>query len=139
MSEGNFAEHRANACTEQYGFCSEVYREVRSETAGDGSAQPWSRRDSSLSIWREWRVPGGWRAAILDDRGITPTVPHVPVPLYPLVDAFDGEDPSVTLDELLGDGRHNHVTAVKPGAKIRLPEPFGLELDTSRFPGSDTW
>lgn len=61
---------------------------------------------------------------------------HAPVPLYLLIDAWDEAGPSVTLYEQPGNGRYNHAMTVDFGAKIRLPEPFDVELDTSRFPGT---
>ena len=64
---------------------------------------------------------------------------HAPVPLYLLVDGWDEAGPSVTLHEQPGNGRYNKATTVDFGGKIRLPEPFGLEIDTSRFPGPDQW
>ncbi|MEU4284336.1 MULTISPECIES: Uma2 family endonuclease [Nocardiopsis] len=64
---------------------------------------------------------------------------HAPVPLYLLIDAWDEAGPSVTLYEQPGNGRYNHATTVDFGAKIRLPEPFDVDLDTSRFPGPDQW
>ncbi|MGW9554404.1 Uma2 family endonuclease [Nocardiopsis sp. NPDC055551] len=64
---------------------------------------------------------------------------HAPVPLYLLVDAWDETGPSVTLYEQPGNGRYNHATTVDFGEKIRLPEPFDLEIDTSRFPRPDQW
>ncbi|KOX16989.1 restriction endonuclease [Nocardiopsis sp. NRRL B-16309] len=64
---------------------------------------------------------------------------HGPVPLYLLVDAWDENGPSVTLYELPGNGRYNHATTVDFGEKITLPEPFGLDIDTSKFPGPDSW
>ncbi|MEE2053859.1 Uma2 family endonuclease [Nocardiopsis tropica] len=64
---------------------------------------------------------------------------HAPVPLYLLIDAWDDMGPSVTLYEQPGNGRYNHATTVEFGEKIGLPEPFGLEIDTSRFPRPDQW
>ncbi|WP_191269114.1 Uma2 family endonuclease [Nocardiopsis terrae] len=64
---------------------------------------------------------------------------HAPIPLYLLVDAWDENGPSVTLYEQPGNGRYNQATTADFGDKIRLPEPFGLEIDTSRFPGPDEW
>ena len=64
---------------------------------------------------------------------------HGPVPLYLLIDAWDENGPSVTLYEQPGNGRYNQATTVDFGDKIRLPEPFDLEIDTSRFPGPDEW
>lgn len=64
---------------------------------------------------------------------------HAPVPLYLLVDAWDESGPSGTLYEQPGNGRYNHATTVDFDEKIRLPEPFGLEIDTSRFPRPDQW
>lgn len=64
---------------------------------------------------------------------------HAPVPLYLLVDAWDETGPSVTLYEQPGNGRYNHATTVDFGEKIRLPEPFDLEIDTSRFPRPEQW
>lgn len=64
---------------------------------------------------------------------------HAPVPLYLLVDAWDETGPSVTLYEQPGNGRYNHATTVDFGEKIRLPESFDLEIDTSRFPRPEQW
>lgn len=64
---------------------------------------------------------------------------HAPVPLYLLVDAWDETGPSVTLYEQPGNGRYNHATTVDFGEKIRLPELFDLEIDTSRFPRPEQW
>lgn len=64
---------------------------------------------------------------------------HAPVPLYLLVDAWDETGPSVTLYEQPGNGRYNHATTVDFGEKIRLPESFDLEIDTSRFPCLEQW
>lgn len=64
---------------------------------------------------------------------------HTPVPLYLLVDAWDEVGPSVTLYEQPDNGRYNHSTTVPFGGRIRLPEPFDLEIDTSEFPGPDQW
>ena len=64
---------------------------------------------------------------------------HGPIPLYLLVDAWDEAGPSVTLYEQPGNGRYNQATTVDFGDKIRLPEPFAVEIDTSRFPGPDQW
>ncbi|MCY9786054.1 Uma2 family endonuclease [Nocardiopsis sp. EMB25] len=61
------------------------------------------------------------------------------VPLYLLIDAWDGMGPSVSLHEQPSNGRYKHTSIVEFGEKIRLPEPFDLELDTSRFPGPDKW
>ena len=64
---------------------------------------------------------------------------HVPVPLYLLIDAWDEAGPSVTLYEQPGNGRYDHATTVDFGAKVRLPAPFDIEIDTSRFPPPDQW
>nr|WP_026118294.1 Uma2 family endonuclease [Nocardiopsis salina] len=64
---------------------------------------------------------------------------HAPVPLYLLIDAWDETGPSVTLYEQPGNGRYNQATTVSFGEKLTLPEPFDVDLDTSRFPLPDQW
>ncbi|MFV2195659.1 Uma2 family endonuclease [Nocardiopsis sp. LOL_012] len=64
---------------------------------------------------------------------------YAAIPLYLLIDAWDEHGPSVTLYEQPDSGRYNHAATVNFGGKVRLPEPFGLELDTSRFPGPEQW
>ncbi|WP_223830419.1 hypothetical protein [Nocardiopsis quinghaiensis] len=54
-------------------------------------------------------------------------------------DAWDEAGPSVTLHEQPGNGRYDHATTVDLGVRIRLPAPFDVELDTSRFPGPEQW
>lgn len=64
---------------------------------------------------------------------------HGPVPLYLLIDAWADAGPSVTLYEKPGNGMYHKATSVLFGESIQLPDPFGIELDTSRFPTPDQW
>ncbi|WP_306365827.1 Uma2 family endonuclease [Nocardiopsis sp. CC223A] len=64
---------------------------------------------------------------------------HAPVPLYLLIDAWADAGPSVTLYENPGNGMYHKATSVLFGETIELPDPFGIELDTSRFPAPDQW
>ncbi|OUD01123.1 hypothetical protein CA983_21890 [Streptomyces swartbergensis] len=56
------------------------------------------------------------------------------VPLYLLVDGSAPGGPTVTLYGEPKDGVYRLLRAGKFGERIRLPEPFGLELDTGEFP-----
>jgi Uma2 family endonuclease len=56
-----------------------------------------------------------------------------PVPLYLLIDRFADSGPSVTLFSEPLDGHYRHSEQVPFGAKITVPEPFGLVLDTKEF------
>ena len=56
-----------------------------------------------------------------------------PVPLYLLIDRFADSGPSVTLFSEPVDGHYRHSEQVPFGAKITVPEPFDLVLDTKEF------
>jgi Uma2 family endonuclease len=56
------------------------------------------------------------------------------VPLYLLVDSWAPGGPTVTLYGEPKDGVYRTLRAGKFGEDIRLPEPFGLVLDTAAFP-----
>ncbi|WP_031470921.1 Uma2 family endonuclease [Sciscionella sediminilitoris] len=58
---------------------------------------------------------------------------HGGVPLYVLVDRYDEDGPSVTLFSDPVDGHYQRASRSPFGAKVALPEPFGIELDTSGF------
>ncbi|MFL1376225.1 MULTISPECIES: Uma2 family endonuclease [unclassified Nocardiopsis] len=62
---------------------------------------------------------------------------HAPVPLYLLIDAWADGGPSVTLYGQPGNGMYHQATSVRFGETIELPEPLGIELDTSLFPTPD--
>ncbi|MEU5580083.1 Uma2 family endonuclease [Streptomyces huasconensis] len=56
------------------------------------------------------------------------------IPLYLLIDRWAPGGPTITLyGEPAGDV-HRVLQACKFGDTVRLPEPFGLDLDTSAFP-----
>ncbi|PJE94798.1 hypothetical protein CUT44_26985 [Streptomyces carminius] len=55
------------------------------------------------------------------------------VPLYLLVDPLDGEGSATVFAEPDGAGRYRVEHRVLFGEKLALPEPFGLEIDTSAF------
>jgi len=56
------------------------------------------------------------------------------VPLYVLIDKFD-KPPTVTLFSQPGEGGYGRRQAAGAGEPLRLPEPFGIELDTARLLG----
>ncbi|WP_416977019.1 Uma2 family endonuclease [Streptomyces sp. T028] len=56
------------------------------------------------------------------------------VPLYLLIDALAPEGPTVSLYGEPQQGAYRLLSACRFGDVIRLPEPFGLKLDTSEFP-----
>jgi Uma2 family endonuclease len=58
---------------------------------------------------------------------------HAGVPQYLLIDRFDEDGPAVSLFSDPVDGHYQHITRIPFGEKISLPEPFGLDLDTSAF------
>ncbi|GAA1110299.1 Uma2 family endonuclease [Nocardiopsis composta] len=61
---------------------------------------------------------------------------HGPVPLYLLIDRWDpvqGE-PAATLYSKPVNGRYTNVQRVPFGEAVKLPEPFGFDLDTAEFP-----
>jgi Uma2 family endonuclease len=55
------------------------------------------------------------------------------VPLYLLIDRYDGNGHVTLFAKPSGDG-YQELQRVLFGSKILLPEPFDAELDTSRFP-----
>ncbi|GAA2048218.1 MULTISPECIES: Uma2 family endonuclease [Streptomyces] len=56
------------------------------------------------------------------------------VPLYLLVDALGAAGPMVTLFGSPVSGVYRTLASVKFGEPVLVPEPLGLELDTSSFP-----
>jgi Uma2 family endonuclease len=56
------------------------------------------------------------------------------VPLYLLIDRF-ASPPSVTLFSKPGPDRYAEQQTVPAGQPLRLPEPFGIDLDTARLLG----
>jgi Uma2 family endonuclease len=56
------------------------------------------------------------------------------VPLYVLIDRFD-KPPAVTLFSQPGEGGYGRRQAAAAGDPLRLPEPFGIDLDTARLLG----
>ncbi|MFF5977637.1 Uma2 family endonuclease [Streptomyces olindensis] len=58
------------------------------------------------------------------------------VPLYLLVDGLAPGGPTVTLYGEPKEGVYRLLQAGKFGERIRLPAPFGLELDTGSFHGA---
>jgi Uma2 family endonuclease len=59
---------------------------------------------------------------------------HGHVPLYLLIDRWARPNPSVTLFSEPEKGDYRRDVRVPFGEKIKLPEPFDLEVDTSDFP-----
>ncbi len=55
------------------------------------------------------------------------------VPVYMMVDRHDREGTVRVFSEPDGSGRYQHYDTVAFGKPIRLPEPFDIEIDTSRF------
>ncbi len=59
---------------------------------------------------------------------------HAGVPLFLLIDRFAEEAPTVFLhSEPSPSGFYRHTHRVPFGEQIKLPEPFGLSLDTVEF------
>ncbi|KUJ69782.1 restriction endonuclease [Streptomyces albus subsp. albus] len=58
---------------------------------------------------------------------------HAPVPLYLLVDRWHEGGPTVTLFSDPSGGVYQSSVQVPFGKSVELPEPFGIELDTSVF------
>ncbi|MFD3935564.1 Uma2 family endonuclease [Streptomyces sp. NPDC058611] len=56
------------------------------------------------------------------------------VPLYLLIDPHMSGSPTVHLYGEPQNGTYRLLSVVKFGDPVRLPEPFGLTLDTSAFP-----
>jgi Uma2 family endonuclease len=59
---------------------------------------------------------------------------HAPVPIYLLIDRFDEAGPTVTLFEEPENGAYRRAVRVPFGEPVKLPDPFGVELDTQDFP-----
>ncbi|MFI6287142.1 Uma2 family endonuclease [Streptomyces sp. NPDC051018] len=59
---------------------------------------------------------------------------HAGVPLYLLIDGWASGGPTATLYGEPENGVYRVLQAAKFGDPIRLPAPFGLDLDTSSFP-----
>ncbi|NYH79084.1 Uma2 family endonuclease [Actinopolyspora biskrensis] len=55
------------------------------------------------------------------------------VPLYLLVDRHAPDEPAVSLYSEPSDGHYRRLVRVPFGESLTVPEPFGLELDTSDF------
>ncbi|WP_236793982.1 Uma2 family endonuclease [Amycolatopsis sp. GM8] len=58
---------------------------------------------------------------------------HGSIPRYLLIDQLDDEGPAVTLFVEPIDGVYSKTIRVPFGMPIEIGEPFGIELDTSRF------
>ncbi|HVV18121.1 MAG TPA: Uma2 family endonuclease [Pseudonocardiaceae bacterium] len=58
---------------------------------------------------------------------------HAAVPQYLLIDRFDDDGPSITLFTEPVDGHYEQIHRLPFGREVRLPEPFEVDLDTSRF------
>lgn len=56
------------------------------------------------------------------------------IPLYLLIDVWAPAGSTVTLYEEPTGDVYRLVRTVKFGDTIRLPEPFGMDLDTGVFP-----
>ena len=59
---------------------------------------------------------------------------HAPVPHYLLIDPWDRQGPAVTLHSDPRRGAYQRVERVPYGAKILLPSPVDMVLDTAQFP-----
>jgi Uma2 family endonuclease len=62
------------------------------------------------------------------------TYAHGPVPLYLLIDRWDKDGAAVTLYSEPDGKVYQRTHRVEFGQTINLPEPFGIDLDTSNFP-----
>ncbi|MFI1383246.1 hypothetical protein [Embleya sp. NPDC020886] len=85
-----------------------------------------------VTMWQGLDVPEGRRAEF-DGENITMSPP----PLHghePVVDRWDPTGPSVTLFSEPDGGQYRRFLHVAYGKTIRIPEPFGIDLDTSDFP-----
>jgi Uma2 family endonuclease len=58
---------------------------------------------------------------------------HAGVPQYLLIDRFDEDGPAVMLFSEPVDGHYQHVVRIPFGERIKLHDPFAIELDTSGF------
>lgn len=56
------------------------------------------------------------------------------VPLYLLLDPWQSDKPTATLFGEPRDGTYRVLDSVEYGGSLRLPEPFGLDVDTGAFP-----
>lgn len=56
------------------------------------------------------------------------------VPLYLLIDGLAPGGPMITLYGEPTDGVYRILRAVRFGEPVKLPEPFGLTIDTAEFP-----
>ena len=59
---------------------------------------------------------------------------HGPVPLYLLIDRWDKDGAAVTLYSQPDGKVYQRTQRVDFGSSITIPEPFGIDLDTSGFP-----
>ncbi|GCD98869.1 hypothetical protein EHYA_06580 [Embleya hyalina] len=59
---------------------------------------------------------------------------HGPIPLYLLVDRWDKDGPAATLYSEPDGKVYQRVQRVDFGGAVVIPDPFGIELDTSGFP-----
>ncbi|MFP8962067.1 Uma2 family endonuclease [Streptomyces nanhaiensis] len=90
---------------------------------------------------REWQVPAedvllvgeitSMSTVLRDRKNKAQGYGRSRVPLYLLVDPLDGEGSATVLAEPDGSGRYRVEHRVLFGEKFTLPEPFGLEIDTS--------
>lgn len=60
------------------------------------------------------------------------------VPMYLLIDRYDTRGPMATLFTEPQDGAYEQSEPVPFGKPLTLPEPFGVTIDTSVFPGGAT-
>ncbi|MGK5450130.1 Uma2 family endonuclease [Streptomyces radiopugnans] len=90
---------------------------------------------------REWQVPAedvllvgeitSMSTVLRDRKNKAQGYGRSRVPLYLLVDPLDGEGSATVFAEPDGSGRYRVEHRVLFGEKFTLPEPFGLEIDTS--------
>ncbi|MFJ9792716.1 Uma2 family endonuclease [Streptomyces globosus] len=59
---------------------------------------------------------------------------HAPVPVYLLIDRFDGHGPTVTLFTEPRSGAYGSAARFAFGEPVKLPAPFSLTLETAAFP-----
>lgn len=58
---------------------------------------------------------------------------HARVPIYLLIDRFDEDGPAVSVLTDPVDGNYREQLRVPFGMPVKVPEPFGFDLDTTRF------
>lgn len=90
---------------------------------------------------REWQVPAedvllvgeitSMSTVLRDRKNKAQGYGRSRVPLYLLVDPLDGEGSATVFAEPDGSGRYRVEHRVLFGERFTLPEPFGLEIDTS--------